>query len=235
MPVQDFTEEQKRHLFETETKVKVGGVNMSYMGLVTRLAQHARMVRHIGSALTDVIYVFDEPTAGLHPHDVMRMNELLLQLRDKGNTVLVVEHSPETMAIADCVVELSLGAEVAGGEVVSTGDAPSVSGNLVLKEDLREPTGVLEIRGSQRGGDSRHVLLQLRRCVPGVVTVEFCQEVKASAAKHVCEQLVAVGLRYLTLGQPLSTLSGGEIVAACSPCEFLDRDTPTVRYLAQAL
>lgn len=82
MPVQDFTEEQKRDLCETETKVKVGGVNMSYMGLVTRLAQHARMLRHIGSALTDVIYAFDEPTAGLHPHDVMRMNELLLQLRD---------------------------------------------------------------------------------------------------------------------------------------------------------
>lgn len=253
VPVQDFTEKQKRDLYETETKVKVGGINMSYMGLVarlktnvlsklveslqkhmrafveravvfiacpechgTRLAQHAResylngasiadvcameladasswlrtinsplavaplrgleaaldlglgyltlarptgtlsggeaqrtrMVRHIGSALTDVTYVFDEPTAGLHPHDVTRMNELLLQLRDKGNTVLVVEHNPATMAIADCVVELGPGAGVEGGDILSVGAAPSVSGKVALKDEVREPTGALEIRGA---------------------------------------------------------------------------------------
>lgn len=545
VPVQDFTEEQKRNLYETETKVKVGGVNMSYMGLVTRLktnvlskpveslqkhmrafveravvfidcpechgtrlAQHAResylngvsiadvcameladaaawlrtinsplavaplrgleaaldlglgyltlarptgtlsggeaqrtrMVRHIGSALTDVTYVFDEPTAGLHPHDVTRMNELLLQLRDKGNTVLVVEHNPATMAIADCVVELGPGAGVAGGEILSVGAAPSVSGKVALKKDVREPTGVLEIRGASHNnlkdvdvdiplgvltvisgvaGSGKSSLMEclpdddrilvvdqsslsgsrrsnpatytgamdaLRKAfakandgatpgmfsfnsegacpacsgagvvtvefgamdsadvpcevcegrrfaagvleyqlagkniaevlaLPAVEAVEFCREAKVPAAKRVYEQLVAVGLGYLTLGQPLSTLSGGErqrlklavrlcdrkatadiivldeptvglhqkdidtllrlfdtlvddhltlicvehhravlahadhiidlgpgagsaggeVVASCSPREFLDKDTLTARYLAQAL
>ncbi|OFM31953.1 excinuclease ABC subunit UvrA [Corynebacterium sp. HMSC072A02] len=545
VPVKEFTEEQKRDLYETETKVKVGGINMSYMGLVTRLktnvlskpveslqkhmrsfveravvfidcpechstrlAQHAResylngvsiadvcameladasawlrtinsplavaplrgleaaldlglgyltlarptgtlsggeaqrtrMVRHIGSALTDVTYVFDEPTAGLHPHDVTRMNELLLQLRDKGNTVLVVEHNPATMAIADCVVELGPGAGVAGGEILSVGAAPSVSGKVALKDEVREPTGALEIRGARHNnlkdvdvdiplgvltvisgvaGSGKSSLMEClpddnrilvvdqsslsgsRRSNPatytgamdalrkafakandgatpgmfsfnsegacpacsgaGVVTVEFgamdsadvpcevcegrrfaadvlgyelagkniaevlalptveavefCREAKVTAAKRVCEQLVAVGLGYLTLGQPLSTLSGGErqrlklavrlcdrkatadiivldeptvglhqkdidtllrlfdtlvddhltlicvehhravlahadhiialgpgagsaggeVVAACSPREFLDKDTLTARYLAQEL
>lgn len=545
VPVQDFTEEQKRDLYETETKDKVGGVNMSYMGLVTRLktnvlsklveslqkhmrafveravvfvdcpechgtrlAQHAResylngasiadvcameladasawlrtinsplaeaplrgleaaldlglgyltlarptgtlsggeaqrtrMVRHIGSALTDVTYVFDEPTAGLHPHDVTRMNELLLQLRDKGNTVLVVEHNPATMAIADCVVELGPGAGVAGGEILSVGAAPSVSGKVALKDEVREPTGALEIRGARHNnlkdvdvdiplgvltvisgvaGSGKSSLMEclpdddrilvvdqsslsgsrrsnpatytgamdaLRKAfakandgatpgmfsfnsegacpacsgagvvtvefgamdsadvpcevcegrrfaadvlgyelagkniaevlaLPAVEAVEFCREAKVTAGKRVCEQLVAVGLGYLTLGQPLSTLSGGErqrlklavrlcdrkatadiivldeptvglhqkdidtllrlfdtlvddhltlicvehhravlahadhiidlgpgagsaggeVVAACSPREFLDKDTLTARYLAQAL
>lgn len=545
VPVQDFTEKQKRDLYETETKVKVGGINMSYMGLVarlktnvlskpveslqkhmrafveravvfiacpechgTRLAQHAResylngasiadvcameladasawlrtinsplavaplrgleaaldlglgyltlerptgtlsggeaqrtrMVRHIGSALTDVTYVFDEPTAGLHPHDVTRMNELLLQLRDKGNTVLVVEHNPATMAIADCVVELGPGAGVEGGEILSVGAAPFVSGKVALKDEVREPTGALEIRGachnnlkdvdvdiplgvltviSGVAGSGKSSLMEclpdderilvvdqsslsgsrrsnpatytgamdaLRKAfakandgatpamfsfnsegacpacsgagvvtvefgamdsadvpcevcegrrfaadvlgyelagkniaevlaLPAVEAVEFCREAKVPAAKRVCEQLVAVGLGYLTLGQPLSTLSGGErqrlklavrlcdrkatadiivldeptvglhqkdidtllrlfdtlvddhltlicvehhravlahadhiidlgpsagsaggeVVAACSPREFLDKDTLTARYLAQAL
>lgn len=403
-------------------------------------AQRTRMVRHIGSALTDVTYVFDEPTAGLHPHDVTRMNELLLQLRDKGNTVLVVEHNPETMAIADCVVELGPGAGVEGGEILSVGAAPSVSGKVALKEEVREPTGALEIRGASHNnlkgvdvdiplgvltvisGVAGSGKSSLRECLPddarilvvdqsslsgsrrsnpatytgamdalrkafakandgatpgmfsfnsegacpacsgaGVVTVEFgvmdsadvpcavcegrrfaadvlgyelagkniaevlalpaveavefCREAKVTAAKRVCEQLVAVGLGYLTLGQPLSTLSGGErqrlklavrlcdrkatadiivldeptvglhqkdidtllrlfdalvddhltlicvehhravlahadhiidlgpgagsaggeVVAACSPREFLDKDTLTARYLAQAL
>lgn len=545
VPVQDFTEKQKRDLYETETKVKVGGINMSYMGLVTRLktnvlskpmeslqkhmrafveravvfvdcpechgtrlAQHAResylngvsiadvcameladasswlrtinsplavaplrgleaaldlglgyltlarptgtlsggeaqrtrMVRHIGSALTDVTYVFDEPTAGLHPHDVTRMNELLLQLRDKGNTVLVVEHNPATMAIADCVVELGPGAGVEGGDILSVGAAPSVSGKVALKDKVREPTGALEIRGachnnlkdvdvdiplgvltviSGVAGSGKSSLMEclpdderilvvdqssfsgsrrsnpatytgamdaLRKAfakandvatpamfsfnsegacpacsgagvvtvefgamdsadvpcevcegrrfaadvlgydlagkniaevlaLPAVEAVEFCRAAKVPAAKRVCEQLVAVGLGYLTLGQPLSTLSGGErqrlklavrlcdrkatadiivldeptvglhqkdidtllrlfdtlvdahltlicvehhravlahadhiidlgpgagsaggeVVAACPPREFLDKDTLTARYLAQAL
>src|SRR5207237_7993734 len=84
-------------------------------------AQRTNMIRHLGSSLTGVTYVFDEPTIGLHPHDVARMNGLLLQLRDKGNTVLVVEHEPETIAIADHVVDLGPGAGTAGGEVVFEG------------------------------------------------------------------------------------------------------------------
>ena len=83
--------------------------------------QRTKMIRHLGSSLTDVTYVFDEPTAGLHPHDIERMNDLLLQLRDKGNTVLVVEHKPETIAIADHAVDLGPGAGPGGGQVVFQG------------------------------------------------------------------------------------------------------------------
>jgi excinuclease ABC A subunit len=122
-------------------------------------AQRTKMIRHLGSSLTDVTYVFDEPTIGLHPHDIQRMNELLLQLRDKGNTVLVVEHKPEAIAIADHVVDLGPGAGSAGGEVVFQGtvDALRASGTLTgrhlddrarLKAVLRKPTGVVEVRGA---------------------------------------------------------------------------------------
>ena len=95
-------------------------------------AQRTKMIRHLGSSLTDVTYVFDEPTIGLHPHDIQRMNDLLLQLRDKGNTVLVVEHKPETIAIADHVVDLGPGAGTGGGEVVFEGtvDGLRASGTL---------------------------------------------------------------------------------------------------------
>jgi excinuclease ABC A subunit len=122
-------------------------------------AQRTKMIRHLGSSLTDVTYVFDEPTIGLHPHDIQRMNDLLLQLRDKGNTVLVVEHKPEAIAIADHVVDLGPGAGTAGGEVVFEGTVEGLraSGTLtgrhiddraVLKETVRTPTGTLEIRGA---------------------------------------------------------------------------------------
>jgi excinuclease UvrABC ATPase subunit len=122
-------------------------------------AQRVKMIRHLGSSLTDVTYVFDEPTAGLHPHDVERMNDLLLRLRDKGNTVLVVEHEPETIAIADHVVDLGPGAGTAGGTVCFEGsvDGLRASGTLTgrhlgdraaLKERVRTPTGALEIRGA---------------------------------------------------------------------------------------
>jgi excinuclease UvrABC ATPase subunit len=122
-------------------------------------AQRTKMIRHLGSALTDVTYVFDEPTAGLHPHDVRRMNDLLLRLRDKGNTVLVVEHEPETIAIADHVVDLGPRAGTAGGEVVFEGSVEGLraSGTLTgrhlddrapLKSSVRAPTGKLEIRGA---------------------------------------------------------------------------------------
>ena len=95
-------------------------------------AQRTKMIRHLGSSLTDVTYVFDEPTIGLHPHDIQRMNDLLLQLRDKGNTVLVVEHKPEAIAIADHVVDLGPGAGTAGGKVCFEGtvDGLRASGTL---------------------------------------------------------------------------------------------------------
>src|ERR1700694_4320835 len=122
-------------------------------------AQRVKMIRQLGSSLNDVTYVFDEPTAGLHPHDVQRMNDLLLQLRDKGNTVLVVEHEPETIAIADHVVDLGPGAGQAGGTVCFEGTVKGLraSGTLTgrhmadratLKNTLRTPTGKLEIRGA---------------------------------------------------------------------------------------
>ncbi len=122
-------------------------------------AQRTKMVRHLGSSLTDVTYVFDEPTTGLHPHDIQRMNDLLLQLRDKGNTVLVVEHEPLTIAIADHVVDLGPGAGSAGGRVCFEGTveglraADTVTGRhlddrATLKQTVRTPTGALEIRGA---------------------------------------------------------------------------------------
>ncbi|MEU8581133.1 excinuclease ABC subunit UvrA [Streptomyces abikoensis] len=122
-------------------------------------AQRVKMVRHLGSSLTDVTYVFDEPTTGLHPHDIRRMNDLLLRLRDKGNTVLVVEHEPETIAIADHVVDLGPGAGTEGGTVCFEGTVEglracgTVTGRhlddrTALKEAVREPTGVLAIRGA---------------------------------------------------------------------------------------
>lgn len=124
-------------------------------------AQRTRMVRHLGSALTDATYVFDEPTAGLHPHDIARMNSLLLQLRDKGNTVLVVEHKPETIAIADYVVDLGPRAGSEGGEIVFTGTveelrhADTLTGRHLadraqLKEEVRAATGAIEIRDARR-------------------------------------------------------------------------------------
>jgi excinuclease UvrABC ATPase subunit len=95
-------------------------------------AQRTKMIRHLGSSLTDVTYVFDEPTIGLHPHDIQRMNELLVQLRDKGNTVLVVEHKPEAIAIADHVIDLGPGAGTAGGEVVFEGTVEGLRGGGTL-------------------------------------------------------------------------------------------------------
>ena len=141
-------------------------------------AQRTKMLRHLGSALTDVTYVFDEPTTGLHPHDIQRMNDLLVQLRDKGNTVLVVEHKPETIAIADHVVDLGPGAGTAGGEVVFEGtvDGLRTSGTVTgkhfddratLKEDVRPSSGALEIRGA-----STHNLRDVDVDVPlGVLVV----------------------------------------------------------------
>lgn len=141
-------------------------------------AQRVKMVRHLGSPLTDITYVFDEPTTGLHPHDIQRMNDLLLRLRDKGNTVLVVEHKPETIAIADHVVDLGPGAGTAGGTVCFEGTVEGLRGSgtvtgrhlddrAVLKESVRKPTGALEIRGA-----TTHNLRGVDVDVPlGVLTV----------------------------------------------------------------
>ncbi|MFE4971468.1 ATP-binding cassette domain-containing protein [Kitasatospora sp. NPDC056651] len=141
-------------------------------------AQRVKMVRHLGSSLTDTTYVFDEPTTGLHPHDIDRMNRLLLRLRDKGNTVLVVEHKPQTIAIADHVVDLGPGAGTAGGAVCYEGGVEGLrtsgtvtgrhlSDRTALRKDVREPTGVLEIRGA-----STHNLRDVDVDVPlGVLTV----------------------------------------------------------------
>ncbi len=123
-------------------------------------AQRTKMIRHLGSSLTDVTYVFDEPTIGLHPHDIARMNDLLLRLRDKGNTVLVVEHKPEVIAIADHVVDLGPGAGTAGGKVVFEGTVDKLrasdtltgrhlSDRAGLKPSVRKSSGVMKVRGAR--------------------------------------------------------------------------------------
>lgn len=141
-------------------------------------AQRVKMIRHLGSALTDVTYVFDEPTVGLHPHDIARMNELLLQLRDKGNTVLVVEHKPEVIAIADHIVDLGPGAGGDGGQVVYEGTiaglrkSDTVTGRhlddrAALKESVRTSSDAMEIRGA-----STHNLQKVDVDIPlGVLSV----------------------------------------------------------------
>jgi excinuclease UvrABC ATPase subunit len=141
-------------------------------------AQRTKMIRHLGSSLTDVTYVFDEPTAGLHPHDIQRMNDLLLRLRDKGNTVLVVEHEPETIAIADYVVDLGPDAGLAGGEVVYAGSVEGLRASDTLtgrhlhdrarlKPTVRTHTGLLEVRGA-----SAHNLQDIDVDIPlGVLVV----------------------------------------------------------------
>ncbi|MFC6062892.1 ATP-binding cassette domain-containing protein [Streptomyces ochraceiscleroticus] len=141
-------------------------------------AQRVKMIRHLGSSLTDTTYVFDEPTTGLHPHDIQRMNDLLLRLRDKGNTVLVVEHKPELIAIADHVVDLGPGAGAAGGSVCFEGTVEGLrAGGTItgrhfddraaVKETVRKPSGALEIRGA-----STHNLQNVDVDIPlGVLTV----------------------------------------------------------------
>ncbi|MUL67805.1 daunorubicin resistance protein DrrC [Mycobacterium sp. CBMA 234] len=142
------------------------GIGLGYLSLARPAgtlsggeAQRVKMIRHLGSALTDVTYVFDEPTIGLHPHDITRMNELLLQLRDKGNTVLVVEHKPEVIAIADHVVDLGPEAGSGGGQLVYEGTVKGLRGcgsitgrhlddRAALKKTVREAGGALEVRGA---------------------------------------------------------------------------------------
>ncbi|MDG4805946.1 excinuclease ABC subunit UvrA [Micromonospora sp. WMMD1120] len=150
-----------QHLLDSFEKIGLGYLSLDRPSgtLSGGEAQRTKMIRHLGSSLTDVTYVFDEPTIGLHPHDIQRMNELLLQLRDKGNTVLVVEHKPEAIAIADHVVDLGPGAGTEGGAVCYQGTVEGLRASgtstgrhlddrAALKETVRTPTGKLEIRGA---------------------------------------------------------------------------------------
>jgi excinuclease UvrABC ATPase subunit len=150
-----------RNLLDAFTEIGLGYLSLDRPAgtLSGGEAQRTRMIRHIGSSLTDVTYVFDEPSIGLHPHDIERMNRLLVQLRDKGNTVLVVEHKPEMIAIADHVVDLGPGAGAGGGEVVYEGTVEGLraSGTITgrhlddratLKPEVRAPAGVLQVRGA---------------------------------------------------------------------------------------
>ncbi|WP_336707332.1 excinuclease ABC subunit UvrA [Oerskovia sp. USHLN155] len=150
-----------QHLLDSFAEIGLGYLSLDRPSgtLSGGEAQRTKMIRHLGSSLTDVTYVFDEPTIGLHPHDIERMNSLLLQLRDKGNTVLVVEHKPEAIAIADHVVDLGPGAGTAGGEIVFQGTLDGLRASdtttgrhlddrATLKETVRPPSGQLEIRGA---------------------------------------------------------------------------------------
>ncbi|MCI0633476.1 MAG: excinuclease ABC subunit UvrA [Actinobacteria bacterium] len=150
-----------RHLLDWFSEIGLGYLSLDRPSgtLSGGEAQRTKMIRHLGSSLTDVTYVFDEPTIGLHPHDVQRMNDLLLQLRDKGNTVLVVEHDPESIAIADHVVDLGPGAGSAGGSVCYEGDVEGLRGSdtttgrhlddrATLKGSVRSSSGTLAIRGA---------------------------------------------------------------------------------------
>jgi excinuclease UvrABC ATPase subunit len=158
-------------------------------------AQRVKMIGHLGSSLTDVTYVFDEPTTGLHPHDIQRMNDLLLRLRDKGNTVLVVEHEPETIAIADHVVDLGPGAGAAGGTVCFEGTIEGLraSGTVTgrhlddraaLKETVRTPTGTLDIRGAAVVSIDHVAIRGSRRSNPATYTGLLDPIRKAFAKAH---------------------------------------------------
>ncbi|WP_399920794.1 ATP-binding cassette domain-containing protein [Streptomyces kanamyceticus] len=167
-------------LLESLTEIGLGYLSLDRTSgsLSGGEAQRVKMVRHLGSSITDVTYVFDEPTIGLHPHDIRRMNDLLLRLRDKGNTVLVVEHKPEVIEIADHVVDLGPGAGEAGGEICYSGDVAGLraSGTLTgrhlghrarLRETVRTPKGQLSIKGADL-----HNLKDVEVDIPlGVLTV----------------------------------------------------------------
>jgi excinuclease UvrABC ATPase subunit len=150
-----------RHILDSFVSIGLGYLSLDRPSgtLSGGESQRTKMIRHLGSSLTDVTYVFDEPTIGLHPHDIQRMNELLLLLRDKGNTVLVVEHKPEMIAIADHVVDLGPGAGTAGGTICFEGTLDGLQSSdtltgrhlhdrVAIKETVRTPTGALEIRGA---------------------------------------------------------------------------------------
>ena len=141
------------HLFDSFVEIGLGYLSLDRPSgsLSGGEAQRTKMIRHLGSALTDVTYVFDEPTVGLHPHDIQRMNKLLLSLRDKGNTVLVVEHKPETIAIADHVVDLGPEAGTAGGSVCFEGTVEGLQGERHPDRSPPRPPGAPQ--GGRAVGD----------------------------------------------------------------------------------
>jgi excinuclease UvrABC ATPase subunit len=169
-----------QHLLDSFAEIGLGYLSLDRQAgtLSGGEAQRTKMIRHLGSSLTDVTYVFDEPTIGLHPHDIQRMNDLLLQLRDKGNTVLVVEHKPQVIAIADHIVDLGPGAGMAGGEVVFEGTVEGLRTSRTItgrhldyrasvKKDVRAASGRLEVRGA-----STHNLKEVDVDIPlGAVVV----------------------------------------------------------------
>jgi excinuclease UvrABC ATPase subunit len=169
-----------QHLLDSFAEIGLGYLSLDRPtgSLSGGEAQRTKMIRHLGSSLTDITYVFDEPTIGLHPHDIQRMNQLLLQLRDKGNTVLVVEHKPEAIAIADHVVDLGPGAGSEGGMVCFEGTvdglraSDTITGRHLddragLKNSVRPPSGALEVRGA-----SEHNLREVDIDIPlGVLVV----------------------------------------------------------------
>lgn len=171
-----------RDLLESLVEIGLGYLSLdrTSASLSGGEAQRVKMVRHLGSSLTDVTYIFDEPTIGLHPHDIRRMNDLLLRLRDKGNTVLVVEHKPEVIAIADHVVDLGPGAGTEGGQVCYSGDVAGLrtSGTLTgrhlehrahLRETVRAPRGQLSIEGADLH-NLKKVSVDIPLGVLGVIT-----------------------------------------------------------------
>ena len=169
-----------KHLLDSFAEIGLGYLSLDRPAgtLSGGEAQRTKMIRHLGSSLTDVTYVFDEPTIGLHPHDIERMNALLLRLRDKGNTVLVVEHKPETIAIADHVVDLGPGAGTEGGRIVFEGTVEGLRGSgtttgrhlddrAAIKDSVRPSAGALRVRGA-----STHNLQDVDVDIPlGVLTV----------------------------------------------------------------
>ncbi|MFF1383290.1 ATP-binding cassette domain-containing protein [Arthrobacter sp. NPDC058288] len=169
-----------QHLLDSFAEIGLGYLSLDRPAgtLSGGEAQRTKMIRHLGSSLTDITYVFDEPTIGLHPHDIERMNRLLLQLRDKGNTVLVVEHKPETIDIADHVVDLGPGAGTEGGSVCFEGNVEGLRGSDTItgrhlddrasvKDTVRTPSGTLDVRGA-----STHNLRDVNVDVPlGVLCV----------------------------------------------------------------
>ncbi|RKN10227.1 ATP-binding cassette domain-containing protein [Streptomyces radicis] len=169
-----------RHLLDSLVEIGLGYLSLDRTSstLSGGESQRVKMVRHLGSSLTDVTYVFDEPTTGLHPHDIQRMNDLLLRLRDKGNTVLVVEHKPEVIRVADHVVDLGPGAGEDGGTVCYAGDVAGLRASdtltgrhiehrTALRDAVRGPRGRLEIRGA-----TSHNLRNVDVDIPlGVLTV----------------------------------------------------------------